>query len=216
MWPFTTDTTPAFILAQFFGGSILGNFGKQWTNYLEQSKVTVVHRNLKNHYCVHSLILILILLLLIILLFYLLLLLLLLLFFFLFSFFLSSSSSPSSPPPLFLLILLLFIFSSSFSSYSPSFYLLLLLLFLLILLLSSSFSSPPLHPPSSPPLHPPSPLSSPSSSLAPQPLKFRLGFPHDRCPFSFVLSSFSPSIHTHIPQDQFSIFHPLYCMHPLF
>lgn len=48
-----------------------------------------------------------------------------------------------------------------------------------------------------------------SSSLALQPWKFGLGFPHDRYPFYSVHTSCPPSSHTHIPQVQFSIFHSL-------
>jgi len=45
-----------------------------------------------------------------------------------------------------------------------------------------------------------------SSSLALQLFIFGLGFSHEKCPFSFVQSSCSPSCHIHIPQIQFEIF----------
>ena len=47
-----------------------------------------------------------------------------------------------------------------------------------------------------------------SSSLALQPFKFGLAFPHDRCSFCSLLSSSSPHFHTYIHQVQFDIIHP--------
>jgi len=46
------------------------------------------------------------------------------------------------------------------------------------------------------------------SSLALQPFKFGLGFPHNRCPLYSAHSSCSRSFYIRIPQVQFDIIYP--------